>query len=120
MIPSQEKREYSRVSFTTRIDVTMDPNGENIALSVDSRDLSLRGVFAQTERKFSAGTPCDVVIYLTGSIEGIKLQIQGKVVRQDEAGVGIIFDAMDLDTYTHLKNIVRYNTGEDEKTAMKG
>ncbi len=110
---SQEKRKFSRVPFTTRIDVVMDPQGEKILLSVDSNNLSVRGAFIQTEKNFQQGTACNIIIYLTGSIEDIKLQIQGKVARQDNAGIGIVFDAMDVDTYTHLKNIVKYNKNAD-------
>ncbi len=119
MTSSQEKRKYSRVPFVTRIDVTMETHGEHVALSVDSKDLSIRGVFAQTERSFPQGTPCAIVIYLTGSVEDIKLQIQGKVARQDKTGTAIVFDAMDLETYTHLKNIVKYNKNEDESQPCK-
>ncbi len=107
---SQEKRKYSRVDFSTRIDVRIDAVGNETLLEVDSRDVSLRGVFVRTRESFPVGTPCRLIIYLTGSMENIQLHIQGKVVRQAETGVGIMFDKMDLDTYTHLKNIVHYNS----------
>ncbi len=109
---SQEKRKFSRVPFSTRIDVVMDPHGDKTKLSLNSDNLSLRGAFVQTEKKFQQGTACNIIIYLTGSIEDIKLQIQGKVARQDNAGIGIVFDVMDVDTYTHLKNIVKYNKND--------
>ncbi len=109
MTPAKEKRKFSRVPFITRIDVIMDPHGEKMELSVDSKNLSLRGIFAQTEKKFQNGTDCSVIIHLTGSVEDIRLNIQGKVARQDKTGVGIIFETMDVDAYTHLKNIVKYN-----------
>ncbi len=115
MTSSHEKRKYCRVPFTTRIDIVMEPHGENIILSAELKDLSLGGIFVQTERKFPEGTPCDVIIYLAGTVEGITLQIHGKIVRRTETGVGIVFDVMDLDTYTHVKNIVRYNSNEDER-----
>ncbi len=110
---SQEKRKYSRVDFTTRIDAVMEVSGDEILLEADSKDLSLRGAFVRTDEAVPVGTPCKVTIYLTGSVEQIPLHIQGTVARTADTGVGIVFDKMDLDTYTCLKNIVQYNSSDD-------
>jgi len=32
------------------------------------------------------------------------------VARVVDTGIGLSFEAMDVDTYTHLKNIVLYNS----------
>ena len=39
--------------------------------------------------------------------------MKGTIIRQTLDGIGIAFDSMDVDTYSHLKNIVRYNRMED-------
>jgi hypothetical protein len=54
-----------------------------------------------------------VKICLTGTVEKIELVMKATVVRQTTKGVGIVFDSMDVETYSHLKNIVRYNQVED-------
>jgi len=109
----EERRKHSRVGFATRIDVRFVSGQETISLNANSKDLSLKGIFVQTETKFPLSTPCTVDIYLTGGVEEIKLEIQGETVRQTDDGVGIVFKSMDVETYTHLKNIVYYNGGDD-------
>lgn len=78
-------------------------------MGASSKDLSQKGVFAKTDDRFAPDTPCTVNVFLTGRVEDLPLEIRGRVVRQDEDGVGIVFESMDVDVYTHLKNIVRYN-----------
>ncbi len=39
--------------------------------------------------------------------------MKGTVIRISENGMGIEFDSMDVDTYSHLKNIVHYNSADD-------
>jgi hypothetical protein len=50
-----------------------------------------------------------VNIYLSGGIDDLKLEIQGRIVRHTDAGFGVEFESMDLETYTHLKTLVLYN-----------
>jgi hypothetical protein len=39
----------------------------------------------------------------------------GKVVRQDDSGVGVQFEEIDIDTFYHLKNIVYYNADDPDQ-----
>ncbi len=108
-----DRRKHSRVGFTTRIEiVVLDAGGGQVILEASSKDLSQKGVFVETDQQFTKGTSCEVNIYLTGGIDDIKLEIQGAVVRQTDIGIGVVFESMDVDTYTHLKNIVLYNSGD--------
>ena len=110
---NEERRKHSRVGFATKIDVRLVSGQDTICLDANSRDLSLKGIFVKTDTAFPLDTRCEVDIYLTGGVEEIKLEIQGKTVRQTDDGVGIVFKSMDVETYTHLKNIVYYNGGDD-------
>jgi hypothetical protein len=112
---NEDRRKHSRVGFATKIDVCLVSGQETICLDANSRDLSLRGIFVRTDAAFSLDTQCTVDIYLTGGVEEIKLEIQGKTVRKTNDGVGIVFKSMDVETYTHLKNIVYYNGGDDSR-----
>lgn len=107
-----DRRKQPRVGFTTRIEIILKAEEKEVILTASSKDLSINGVFAQADRTFPLDTRCLVNIFLSGGIEDIKLEIQGRIVRQTDAGVGISFESMDIDTYTHLKNIVRYNSGD--------
>ncbi len=111
---NEERRKHSRVGFATKIEVCLImPGQENVCLDANSKDLSLKGIFVKTDASFPLETQCSVDIYLTGGVEQIKLEIQGKTVRQTDDGIGIVFQSMDVETYTHLKNIVYYNGGDD-------
>jgi hypothetical protein len=107
---NDERRKNSRVGFTTTIQILLEADGETINLEASSRDLSLKGIFVITEKKFSSGTKCTITVYLTGTIDKIELLMKGTIVRVTDNGMGIGFDSMDVDTYSHLKNIVQYNT----------
>ncbi len=109
----KERRKYVRVGFKTAIHIVIDANGEKIHLDGNSKDLSIRGIFVSTPKKLPAGTACKVKVYLTGGIDDIELSINATIVREAENGMGIEFDSMDVDTYTHLKNIVYYNNADE-------
>ena len=109
---SDNRRKFDRVEFSTPIRIRLDIDGKTVELSGNSKDLSLKGIYIDTTRRFKAGTPCAVQINLSGSIEKIELKMQASITRQTDKGMGIIFDSMDVDTYAHLKNIVKYNCTE--------
>ncbi len=110
---NDERRKYSRVAFATEIFIDIEANGKIVKVRGSSRDLSLKGLFVGSDDSFTTGTKCDVRISLTGSIDKIELQINGSVARVSENGMGIAFDSMDVDSYSHLKNIVQYNSADD-------
>ena len=108
-----DRRKHSRVGFTTKIEIILNHQGQQVILEAGSKDLSLKGIFGHTDQQFTIDSPCSVNVYLTGGVDEIKLAIEGRIVRQTESGIGIVFESMDVDTYTHLKNIVLYNSGSD-------
>ena len=110
---NDEKRKHVRVGFATTINILLDADKEQVRLEGDSKDLSIKGLFVNTDTVFPAQTNCSVKIYLSGGVEEIELQISATVVRVTENGMGIEFDSMDIETYSHLKNIVYYNSIDD-------
>ncbi len=110
---NDERRKHLRVGFTTAIQVLLEADGEEINLQGNSRDLSLKGILINTKKRISSGTKCLIKVYLTGSIDKIELLMKGTIARAGENGMGIAFDYMDVDTYSHLKSIVSYNSIDD-------
>lgn len=105
-----DRRKYSRVTFTTKIEIHMlDVSGQNVKFMANSKDLSRKGLFVKTDKRPSLDTACQVTVYLSREIDDLKLEIQGRIVRHTDAGFGVEFESMDLDTYTHLKMLVLYN-----------
>lgn len=109
---NEERRKKTRVHFKTQ--VTLKTDKSEIVAEANSKDISIKGMFVNTEKKIPLGTPCDMEILLTGTSTRLALSIKGKVTRQDASGLGVVFDSMDIDSYFHLKNIVMYNASDPE------
>ena len=108
-----ERRKYTRIGFATKIRIRIEADGKQVEIDGNSKDLNLKGIFVTADDRFPSGAKCSIQVYLTGGIDEIELQMKGRVVRESENGMGIIFDSMDVDTYSHLKNIVYYNSCDD-------
>lgn len=107
-----ERRQKKRVDFKTHIILTTDDS--EVHLDGSSKDLSLKGVYVNTDEALAIGSKCRVEIRLTGMTEDLILRMIGRIVRQEPDGLAVVFKTMDLDSYTHLKNIVRYNTSDPD------
>jgi len=107
-----EKRRRTRVSFATRVVIKFE-NSE-IETEASTQDVSLNGMFIESEDKIPLGTACSVKIYLPGATEDMALHIDGRVCRHAQSGVGINFEAMDPDSFSHLKNIAMYNSSDPD------
>nr|WP_320190938.1 PilZ domain-containing protein [uncultured Desulfobacter sp.] len=105
-----DRRKFSRVIFTTKITIHMlDESGQDVHFKAHSKDLSQKGVFVKTDKRPSLESACQVNVYLSGGIDDIKLEIQGRIVRHTQSGFAVEFKSMDVDTYTHLKTLILYN-----------
>lgn len=103
-----DRRNGIRVDFATKVFIRVGT--QQTLYNGDSRDISLRGVFLQTEDELDLNSACDIEIQLSGSLDEITLMFKGHIVRKEEKGYAIYFDSVDLDSYTHLKNIIKYNS----------
>lgn len=109
----QDRRQEVRVDFDT--EVTVRTPAVTSTYSGSSRDLSLRSVFIKTKDMLELDTPCHVEIRLTGLDSELLLLMEGHVVRIAKDGYAIYFDSVDLDSYTHLKNVVKYNAPDPDQ-----
>lgn len=108
----EERRKNTRVVFHTTATVRFAGEVfERLAIG----DLSLRGVYLAGISGRRQGEKCEVALFLTGTSSELKLNMAGKVVRQDDKGVGIHFEEIDIDTFFHLKNIVYYNANDPDQ-----
>ena len=104
-------RKFSRVDF--KVDATIK-TAERLFRG-DVKDLSMSGMFMLTTERLPLGTPVDITIVLTGTSPEIDVNFTGEISRIDETGMGFSFKKMDLESYTHLKNIIAYNIDDAEK-----
>jgi PilZ domain len=105
-----ERRNHQRVDFLTALNVIIETEDKKIEVTGDSKDLSLKGIFITTDEKAPVGSLCSVKVFLSGSKDELALHIQGVVARTEKNGLGINFDSMDVDSFTYLKNIIKYNS----------
>ncbi len=108
---TEAKRSNTRVSFQSRAEVRY---GEHV-IEGEVRNLSLKGVLIATEERIPEGEEVEVIIHLTGVGSQLSLQMEAEVVRSQDSDLGLHFTEVDLDTFVHLRNIVAYNEGNDEK-----
>ena len=105
----ENSRLRTRVNFKTR--VTLEA-GDHRLEDLDSRDLSLKGVYVETDHKLEQDARVDVTLDLAGASSELKLHMKGRVARVDAKGLGISFEEIDLDSFAHLRNIILYNAGD--------
>jgi len=109
---TQDRRRYSRVAFPTA--AYLQPEAAS-RCEATLLDLSLRGALLApaTDPGLMVGASCRIGFALPGST--IELDFEAEVVRVDAGGVGVRFTAVDLETMTHLRALLEYNTGDPER-----
>jgi hypothetical protein len=104
-----EKRNFSRVDFKKEVEIHIC--GKKSSGFIEN--LSLKGAYIKTTYKLQEGDQVEIVIHLAGD-DDFDIYLQGKVVRLTEDGAGIIFEKLDLGSFSHLRNIIAYNYGDDD------
>jgi len=100
-----EKRHGSRVPFKTEAEITVG----GATIKGEIKNLSLNGLFLLTDNILDTGLSVDVAIELSGSSTKLTISLKGIVTRQEENGISLKFDEMELDSFIHLKNILHYS-----------
>ena len=104
-------RKFSRVNFKVSASIkTADRQFQGLV-----ENLSMNGMFLDTRERLETGQAVEIALSLTGSVPEIGVLFSGRVIRVTDDGLGFIFEKIDLDSYTHLKNIIAYNIDESEK-----
>ena len=104
-------RQFSRVNF--RVAVTVVAAGRRFSSEVEN--LSMSGMFMITAEQLQLGEPVEISILLNDTSPKIQVSVTGKVSRIAQNCIGFTFEKIDLDSYTHLKNIVSYNIDDADK-----
>jgi hypothetical protein len=108
---SMSTRQFSRVNF--HVGATIKTSERQFQGNVEN--LSMRGMLLVTEERLQVGEMVDITISLSGTSPELAISFSGKVCRVTDDGIGFNFEKIDLDSYTHLKNIIAYNIDDSEK-----
>ncbi len=102
------RRHFSRVGF--RHQLTLN-NGDGLEYPGAFDDISLSGMLFWSDPLPVKGESLSGVLLL-GDVE---LRIVGLVVHSDlERGAAILFQGMDVDSFSHLRRLVSLNMGDSE------
>ena len=104
-------RKFSRVIF--KVSATITAADHTFQGCVEN--LSMNGMFLITSERLAVGVPVDITIFLTGSIPEISVSFSGITSRVTDDGLGFTIEKIELDSYTHLKNIITYNSIDSKK-----
>jgi ethanolamine utilization microcompartment shell protein EutL len=116
MSDEHERREFLRVPF--RVEVTLTGDHATV-ISADVYDVSLNGLYAAGAGRLPPGSRCEVLLVLGGPGSEVRLSLRGRVARVDRAGMGVEFLDMELDTYFHLRNLVRFNSDDQARVEQE-
>ena len=88
-------------------------------------DLSMAGAFMVADVQVEAGSEGPLTMTFGSAADALTLHAQARVVRCAEAGIGLRFVEVDLETYHHLRGLVLNNSEDyaavrDEIEAHRG
>lgn len=106
-----EKRKFTRIPFN--VEAVVERNGRTVRGIVNN--LSMKGMFLDTDGKMDGDGPIDITILLSGSSSELSIQLKGTVVRKTDEGFAVEFMEIDLDSFMHLKNVVAYNSSDADE-----
>ncbi|MFO8048881.1 MAG: PilZ domain-containing protein [Desulfosudaceae bacterium] len=106
-----EQRRGTRVVF--RVKAKMEYDGRIVEGEV--LNLSLKGMLVDTDIDIPENQELAIKVYLSGTTSEVNLNMKGEVVRSDQTGVAIEFREIDLDSFIHLRSVVGYNEGDEDK-----
>lgn len=117
MADNEEHREFTRVPIKVWVEVRA---GDCVIKTHETHDLSMRGIsLKQQGNPLDVDTPCDVSVFLEGVEPRIHVDMKGRVGRSTDQELAIEFKEIDLESYEHLTNLVRYNSHQDAEAVDK-
>ena len=109
MESTQNHREFTRV----RVNILSElRSGGSVDISGTLANVSLNGMFLNTEAHLPEEAACHIALLLEAGEETVTIQTEGKVIRNDPLGMAIQFTKiLGPESLTHLQNLVLYNSG---------
>lgn len=117
MSGNEEHREFTRVPIKVWVEIRA---GDCVFKTHETHDLSMTGIsLKQLDTPLAVDTVCDVSVFLEGVEPPIHVDMKGRVGRSTDQELAVEFKEIDLESYEHLTNLVRYNSHQDAETVDK-
>lgn len=107
-----EQREARRIVFKSSAVIRYE-QGKAMEAKVDTADISLKGLFLETETRIPLETPCTIEIRLTGPTSKMDVKAKGLVCRHEQGGLAISFTHLDPDSRLHIVNLVNLHAAAE-------
>ena len=108
-----EKRNYLRTKYLSRAFIKL--NDEVVVGEITNLSLNGAMVKLNDSHKLNMYDHIELEMFISNNETDIKINSTGVIVRLEDVEIGVRFEVMDLDSFTHLRNIIAYNTGEYDK-----
>lgn len=107
--PAHEQRHYSRVPFQANVRLT----GHGVTVESTLLDISLKGALVQRPARWETppGSELDLVLLLADSAD-LRIRMRVRVAHNQGDRVGLQCRHIDLDSITHLRQLVAANLGD--------
>lgn len=106
------QRKFDRFSFKADAHITC----KDVTFTGEVTDLSLKGLFVKTTQAVAVNEPVNVSINFKGAEEKFSFTIPATVVRRNDAGIGLSFKRIDMDSVLCEK---RAADGQEKVEALK-
>lgn len=108
---SKERRNFSRVDFSTRVSIEI--NGQTF--EADLVDISLKGALLQTDNTILVKNNQKCLFEFRLDKTSIVMKTEAKIVFIKNNNLGIKFENIDLESMIHLRRLVELNMGDPDK-----
>lgn len=108
----EAQREFTRIPI--HIWGTFTDAGGDV-LTAEVNNLSLRGCHVSTFDPLAAGGRYHLTLFVEDDERALHFQVEARIVRSDQDGMGVEFMEMPLESYEHLRNMVLLNAADPEQ-----
>jgi len=108
MKTNANKRKRVRIDFETQVVMRFEPL--NIVLEARMKNISINGIFVETETLIALDTPCRIEVIINAPNSRLTIETDGYVCRQDPSGLGIAF-ANNLEWFAFFSIFEYYGKG---------
>ena len=105
---SEERRQYSRISFASPAQLVLDKR----ALEVQVLDLSLKGALLCLSDDTAVAIGAAAVLDVPLDELGNRIRMQTTVAHCEGRQAGLVCQLIDIDSVTHLRRLVELNLGD--------
>ena len=108
---SDERRQFTRVHFHVFAEI----NHQGTVVTGQVVDLSLKGLFVYTGSTLEVGEVVDVKIRMPLTNPPLEFHLRAEVMRNTANGIGFKIVESDVQSFTHLRNIVAMQAKDPDR-----